>query len=48
MENKNNKSKKEPAKELKVIVINPSTEEQKKQMIKRVEDYLSLVYSSLA
>lgn len=32
--------------EFKVIVKNPPTEEQKKQMIKRIEDYLSLVYSN--
>lgn len=32
--------------EFKVIVKNPPTEEQKKQMIKRIEDYLSLIYSN--
>ena len=32
--------------EFKVIVKNPPTEEQKAQMIKRIEDYLSLVYSN--
>ena len=31
--------------ELKVIVKNPPTEEQKAEMIKRIEDYLTLVYS---
>lgn len=31
--------------EFKVIVKNPPTEEQKKQMIKRIEDYLELIYS---
>ena len=31
--------------EFKVIVKNPPTEEQKKQMIKRIEDYLTLIYS---
>lgn len=33
--------------ELKVIVKNPPTEEQKAEMIKRIEDYLSLVYSQV-
>ena len=32
--------------EFKVVVTNPPTEEQKAQMIKRVEDYLTLVYSN--
>lgn len=32
--------------ELKVIVMNPPTEEQKKQMVKRVEEYLTLIYSN--
>ena len=32
--------------EFKVIVKNPPTEEQKAKMIKRIEDYLSLVYSN--
>ena len=31
--------------EFKVIVKNPPTEEQKNQMIKRIEDYLTLIYS---
>ena len=30
----------------KVVVMNPPTEEQKKEMIKRVEDYLTFVYSN--
>lgn len=33
--------------EFKVIVKNPPTEEQKAEMIKRVEDYLSLIYSKV-
>ena len=33
--------------EYKVIVVNPPTEEQKEKIIKRVEDYLSLVYSDV-
>lgn len=41
-----NKSKRKNVKEYKVIVTNPPTEEQKKAMIKRIEDYLSLVYSN--
>ena len=32
--------------EFKVIVKNPPTEKQKEEMIKRVEEYLALVYSS--
>ena len=32
--------------EFKVIVKNPPTEKQKEEMIKRVEEYLSLVYSN--
>lgn len=32
--------------ELKVIVKNPPTKEEKEQIIKRVEDYLSLIYSN--
>lgn len=32
--------------ELKVIVKNPPTEEQKKEMIKRIEEYLTFVYSN--
>ena len=31
---------------LKVIVKNPPTEEQKKEMIKRIEEYLTFVYSN--
>ncbi len=31
----------------KVIVKNPPTEEQKKQMLKRVEEYLALVYTQV-
>lgn len=31
--------------EFKVIVKNPPTEEQKKQIIKKVEDYLTLIYT---
>lgn len=30
----------------KVVVMNPPTEEQKAEMIKRVEEYLTLVYSN--
>ena len=33
--------------EYKVIVKNPPTEKQKEEMLKRVEDYLSLVYSNV-
>ena len=33
--------------EYKVIVKNPPTEKQKEEMIKRVEDYLALVYSNV-
>lgn len=33
--------------EFKVIVKNPPTEEQKAEMIKRVEDYLALIYSKV-
>ena len=33
--------------EFKVIVKNPPTEEQKAEVIKRVEDYLSLIYSKV-
>lgn len=32
--------------EYKVIVTNPPTEEQKKEILKRVEDYLASVYSN--
>ena len=31
-------------KEFKVIVKNPPTEDQKTEMIKRVEDYLTIIY----
>lgn len=31
--------------EYKVIVKNPPTEEQKAQMLKRIEDYFALIYS---
>lgn len=33
--------------EFKVIVKNPPTEEQKAEIIKRVEDYLTLIYSKV-
>lgn len=33
--------------EFKVIVKNPPTEQQKAEMIKRVEDYLTLIYSKV-
>ena len=33
--------------EFKVIVKNPPTEEQKAIMLKKIEDYLSLVYSNI-
>lgn len=32
--------------EYKVIVKNPPTEEQKAQMLKRIEDYFSMIYSN--
>lgn len=32
--------------EFKVIVKNPPTEEQKAKMIKRIEDYLTMVYTN--
>ena len=33
-------------KELKVVVLNPLTKEQEKELTKRVEDYLSIIYSN--
>ncbi len=30
---------------LKVVVVNPPTEQQKEEMMKRVEDYLKLIYT---
>lgn len=33
--------------EYKVIVTNPPTEEQKDEILKRIEDYLALVYSEV-
>jgi len=33
--------------EFKVIVKNPPTEEQKAKMIKRIEDYLTIVYTKV-
>ncbi len=32
---------------LKVILKNPPTEEQKAKMIKRVEDYLTMIYTKV-
>ena len=31
--------------EFKVVVINPPTEQQKEEIMKRVEDYLKLIYT---
>lgn len=31
----------------KVIVTNPPTEEQKAEMIKRIEDYLTMIYTKV-
>lgn len=33
--------------EFKVIVTNPPTEEQKAEMIKRIEDYLTMIYTKV-
>ena len=33
--------------EFKVIVVNPLTEQQKSEMLKRVEDYLTTVYTQV-
>ena len=33
-------------KELKVVVVNPLTKEQEKELTKRVEDYFNLIYSN--
>lgn len=33
-------------KELKVVVLNPLTAEQEKELTKRVEDYFNLIYSN--
>lgn len=34
-------------KEFKVIVKNPPTEQQKAEMIKRIEDYLTMIYTKV-
>lgn len=36
---------KKKEREFKVIVKNPPTEEQKEIMIKRIEDYLTMIYT---